>query len=112
MDQVVDEDVDRVDGSGPRPADVAERSALGDLALAADHAPQALQLARHALVQLDDVVERVGDLAGDARPLHRQPGREVALFQGVEGLQERGDVQNLRGVFLKSWHESVSKGRE
>ena len=42
------------------------------------------QLAAQLLVQLDHVVERVGDLARHAGPIERHAGGEIALLHGGE----------------------------
>ena len=59
-----------------------------NLPFRADDLGQPLELLRHPLVALDHVVERVGDLAGDARPLDRQPHREVAFLERGEREQQ------------------------
>ena len=50
-----------------------------DLAFLTDDAAEPLELLGHALVQLDHVVERVGDLAVHAFQVDRQADGEVAL---------------------------------
>ena len=55
-----------LDAGLPGAAGAAQRGALVDLAFLADDLADARELVRQARVQLDDVVERVGDLAGDA----------------------------------------------
>ena len=72
MHEVVDQLVDRVDRVAPEAGDVAERAALAELSLLADDVRQALELVRHPLVALDDLVERVGDASGHAGPFDRQ----------------------------------------
>ncbi len=52
---------------------------------------------RESLVQLDDVVERFRDLAIDARQIERQAGREIALPERAEALQEELRLQLRRG---------------
>jgi len=47
--------------------------ALGNLAFAADHLADALEIARHGVVELDDLVEGAGDLAIDTGEVQRQP---------------------------------------
>ncbi len=66
-----------------------------DLALLADDPADPLELLGHPLVQLDDFVERIGDLAGDARPVEGQPHGEVTLLQGGQGRQQRCEVDPL-----------------
>ena len=45
------------------------------------------ELARHALIQFEDFVERVRDLARHAGLVNRQTSREIAVFEGDQGLQ-------------------------
>ena len=54
------------------------RSLLKPPALTDQHA-QALQLGREMIVELDDLVERLGDLPGRAGPNVWEPDREVPL---------------------------------
>jgi len=64
-----------------------------DLALLADHLAEIRQLGGHALVGLDDLVERVRNLARDAHPRQRQAHREVTFLQAGERREKRGHVQ-------------------
>ena len=59
MDEVVDQHVDRIDRIAPEPGDVAERSALAELAFLADDSRQTRELLRHPLVSFDHFVEDV-----------------------------------------------------
>ena len=52
-----------------------------------------VELARHPLVELEDVVERVGDLARHPGLVHRQAGGEIAIPKGDQGLQQEAGVQ-------------------
>jgi len=61
MDEVVDQLVDGIDRRRPEAGDVAQAPALAELALLADDRRQALELLRHALVALDDIVEDIGN---------------------------------------------------
>ena len=56
------------------------------------------------LVQLDDVVEGVGDLAGDAGPVGRQADAGAALPEGGEGAEEGGHFGAVGGRLEKSGH--------
>ena len=78
----------------PGAAHVAERGPLAELALLADDAAEAGQLLGHPLVQLDDLVEGVGHLAGDAGPVERQADDRSALLQG--GQRRRGGWPSRR----------------
>ena len=75
MDEVADQIVDGVDGVVPRAADIAQRGPLGDASFLADDPAETIQLAGHALVQFDDLVEGVGHLAGQTSPVERQANR-------------------------------------
>ena len=65
-----------------------ELDALAGLALLADHIAHALQLLGHALVGGDDVVEGVGDLAGDAGLVAGQADGKVAGLHRLQRLQK------------------------
>jgi hypothetical protein len=88
--QVLEQLVDRFDRLLPETLDVADVQALAELAFLADHAAEAAQLAGHALVLLDDLVEDVGDLARQPRPVVRQADAGLPLLDGSEGGQESG----------------------
>ena len=66
------EHVDGVDVAGPAPLASPDRRALPDPPVPPDDGHDAPELGGGALVQLDDVVERLGDLSGQARPVTRQ----------------------------------------
>ena len=70
------------------PCDSRELDALAGLALAPDDLADMLELLRHALVGRDDLVEGVGDLAGEAGPVARQPHREVADPHRLQRVQQ------------------------
>ncbi len=95
VDQIVNESIDRRDGFLPGAGHVAEKSALVQFAFLAHDPADVAQL----------FIERVGHLALHAGPFHRQPDREVPLFQRGEGLEQaiRIDVLN-RDWFSKKGH--------
>ena len=107
-EKVVDQRVDGGFHLAPRAARKLEGHALAGLAFPAHHAPDMLELLRHPLIGGDDVVEGVGDLAGDAGLVaghadgevadpHRLKGAEKAFQLRVRGrFGER--VQSLRTV--------------
>ena len=64
-----------------------------DLALLADHVAEPLELPGDPVVQLDDVVEGLGDLAIDAGQVARQADREVPLPKRAKTLQEELRLQ-------------------
>src|SRR5262249_8562133 len=80
--EVRDEPVDRFHAGRPGAARAAHLGALRELAFLADDAADALDLLNHHLVALDDVVDRLGDLAGDPRSARRNPRREVTILEG------------------------------
>src|SRR5215469_2468685 len=72
-----------------------EADALARLALLAHDLAHLLELLCHALVGGDDLVEAIGDLAGDAGLVARQANREIADAHRLEGVE-----QNLEGPML------------
>ena len=74
--QVVDQAVDRFDALGPARGPRSGDDPLGELALLADHPAHPGQLDGQRLVGDDDVVEAVGDLAGQPGPFERHPGEK------------------------------------
>ena len=108
MDEIADQRIDRIQRILPRPADRRHGGALVDLALLAHHPADPFQLVGHPLVELDHFIERVGDFAGDARPVKRQPNREIALPKCGERRQERFRINALCRWFLESRHEVAS----
>ena len=95
VNEIADEGIDRGDGVGPGAADLADRGALGYFALFADDAAQALELLGESVVELDDVIEGVGDLAVDAEVVARQPHRELAPSERRERHQELASVERF-----------------
>ncbi len=69
VDEVADEVIDGVDGLAPGAAGAGEGGALGEAAFFTYDLAEAGELLGHLLVEFGDVVEGVGDLAGDAGPL-------------------------------------------
>jgi hypothetical protein len=69
--------------------------AVVDLALAADGLAQPLELAGHPVVELDHVVERLGDLAVDAAMAARQADGEVASPEGAQGGEQLASVDRI-----------------
>ena len=58
------------------------------LAFAADDLADLLELLRHPLIGGDDLVERIGDLAGETDLVARQPDRKIADAHGLQRLQK------------------------
>ena len=82
----------------PEAGDVAERGALFELAFLADDAREARQLLLLARVELDHVVEGVGDLAAKAWPIERQPDGSIALLDRQQRIEQRDGVAVERSV--------------
>ena len=86
--EVVDQAVDRLDRSRPALGQPAALDALRQLALLADHLADPRELGAERLVGDDEVVEAVGDLAGEPGPVERHAGTEVALLDLGENAQQ------------------------
>src|SRR5262249_18731098 len=61
---------------------------LTGLALPADGFAHALELLRHPFIGGDDLVERVGDLAGDPDLVARHPHREITDPPGLQRMHQ------------------------
>src|SRR4051794_4132693 len=69
--------------------------ALPGLAFAPDDLADLRELFRHALVGGDDVVERIGDLAGEPGAIIWQTDRKIAESNGLQRVQYVALVQTL-----------------
>ena len=102
-EQVVDQRVDRTFHLAPGAARNAEPHALPGLAFLADQLADPLELLRHALVGGDDLVEGVGDLAGDAELVARHADREIADPHRLERCEQlmmaAGSIDAVGRVF-------------
>src|SRR5207302_9301231 len=85
--EVAYKNVARADAIRPQAAHRAERGALLDLAPFTDHAAHPLQLVGEPLVELNDLVERAGDLARGARPVYGHARRQVAFAEPARRRQ-------------------------
>ena len=56
----------------------------------------ALELTRETLVRVHDLVERVGDFAGETRLVTQQPNREIPVADRLQGPQQLANVQLAR----------------
>src|SRR5205807_7337346 len=65
-----------------------------------DHLADMLELLRHSLIGGDDLVEGIGDLAGETDLVTRQPHREIADPHRLQRLQQ--DVQVGIGPVLNA----------
>src|SRR5437867_3983514 len=80
-DEILDRNIAASECIAPRLRSVAQRCALGDSAFLPDHAHNASQLLRHALIRSDHIVERVRDLACYTRPSRRQSRGKITAFE-------------------------------
>ena len=95
--QIVDQDVDRVLHLAPGAAGDAELDALAGPALAPDLLADALELLRDPLVGGGDLVESVGDPAGDADP-PRRPGAPRNRRPASPGGPEEAEAETASGT--------------
>jgi hypothetical protein len=104
VDEVVDQLVHVGDLVAPEAACVAHLGALLELAFLADLLAQPRQLAAQALVEVDHVVEGLGEAPLEAGPFGREAHGAVALLERVErGEQQAGFLgreQALAGIRL------------
>ena len=83
---------------------IAERGALVNASLFADDPTEARNFLGHAFVEFRDIVERIRDLAGDARPFDGQPIGIIALAQRHQRGQEDGGIDTSVGGFQQRCH--------
>ena len=108
-DQVLHEGVDRSLHLAPRLARAAESYALSSLALFPDGSAEPSKLVSDPLVAGYDVVECVGDLAAEARPLHGEPDGEVAIADLLERPEQRGKHERaINRAVLRCCHDAVA----
>src|SRR5262245_24971486 len=79
LHHVADQVVDHVDVGGPRAARVRQLGPVPELALLADNLAEALDFLAHALVELDHIIERVGNFAVESGQVYGKPDREIPL---------------------------------
>ncbi len=94
LDQAVDRDLHIVPGA----VMAGNADALASLAFLADGLADALQFAGHLFVGGDNLVEMVGDFAGQARPRNGQADAEITVFHGLQPLQDHRKIIRRRGV--------------
>src|SRR6266496_1298150 len=108
--EIVDQAVDRALHLAPGAAGEPEIDALPGLAVLADHLADALELLRHALVGGRDLVEGIGDLAGEPHLVPGHPHREIADAHRLQRAQKvvqgdiRAAVHGLRAVLFRRNH--------
>ena len=76
----------------------SQLDALAGLALAPDNLADMRQLFRHPLVGGDDLVERVGDLAGEPGAVVGQAHREIAEANGLQRVQYVAQIEIVLGL--------------
>ena len=96
-EQVVHHGVHRRLHLAPRALRLVELGALPCLSFLADDLSNAPQLACDILVGRDDVVEGVGNLAVQSRPVHRELHREIAASHALQDRQELPPVERSGG---------------
>jgi hypothetical protein len=69
----------------PLPARRRHLRALIELSFLADHVRDPLDLGRRPFLQVEDVIQRVGDLPLHPDELHRHPHGKVALLHRSQG---------------------------
>src|SRR5262245_18406399 len=84
--QVVNQHVDRFDQAHPGTVGGRRRGALSDFALTANDAADPLKFLHKTVVHLDHVIERVGDLSVQSRPIVRQSYGKIAFLQCRESF--------------------------
>ena len=91
--------------SAQQPVAAGQLAALADLTFLADHPRDAVELAVEPLVQLDDVVEGLRDLAGHAGEIEGEAGGKIPFSEGPEGFEEGFGIE-LRYAGLDLLHGS------
>src|SRR5262249_13600844 len=72
----------------PGAAGFPEVYTVSDLAFASQRLADLLELLRQALIGSDDLVEGVGNLAGESHSVARHPHREVTDTHGLKAMQQ------------------------
>jgi hypothetical protein len=86
LNQVVNQPVDWFDQTDPWPFSAGRNGALRDLAVTAYDSTDPLHLHGQPVVDIDHIVERVGDPSALSRPIARQSNRKIALLKRCESL--------------------------
>ena len=79
MGQIGDQCIDRVRTGAPRAPRRAQRARYAMRPPCPNGADPG-EFVGHMLIRIDDIVKRVGDLAGHTGVLHRHAQREIAFF--------------------------------
>ena len=96
--EILDQRVDRAFHRAPGAMRQSQLDALAGLALASDNLADMRQLFRHLLVGGDDLVERVGDLAGEPGAVVGQAHREIAEANGLQRVQYVAQIEIVLGL--------------
>ncbi len=87
LNQVGDETVDGLDTRGPLPGTRGERGPLPDPAFLADRRADPRELIGHVFIELENIVQDVGDLARQPDLIYGHADREVPFLEGDQGGQ-------------------------
>src|SRR5262249_29853078 len=79
LHHVADQAIDHVDVGGPRAGRVRQLGPVLDVALLADNAAEAFDFFAHALIKLDHIIERVGNVTFESGQVYGKPDREIPL---------------------------------
>ncbi|WP_207541163.1 hypothetical protein [Sabulicella rubraurantiaca] len=96
--KIIDQAVDGPFHLAPGAIGGGEAHTLSGPPLPADDLPDLLELLRHSLVGGDNLVEDVGDLAGETHMPSGKTGREVAGPHRLQGDQKIIQVQRVHGL--------------
>ena len=84
------------------PRHAADRGALLDLSLFADHAADAIQLVGHAFELIHHVVKGVADFAAQTQPGGRQADRKIPFAQRRERRKQHLQINIVTAGHLRS----------
>src|SRR5258708_35788987 len=104
MHYIADESVDPLDGVRPATGRTGERHALVELAFLADELRDARDLCNFRLLELDDVVERLGDLAVDAGQIERHARGKIAALELAERFKKLPPVEHHLQACVDRFH--------
>ena len=114
-EQIIDQRVDARLHLAPGAVGQTKAHPLAGSAVAPDHLPDALELARHALVGGGDLVKCICDFAQDADPVAGHPDREVADLHGLQCVQQFGEAVCVGlgvavDLVLRGWRDRGNGG--
>src|SRR5207245_7870627 len=88
LTQIGNQIIDQFYRLSPASAYFSEGSALMDPAFASDRSPKPRQLFCHLLVECDDSIESVGNLASRPDPIERQAHGKLTSLQSVQRIEQ------------------------